>query len=109
MHHNIRNALESHDNVEMHAAIFAAARFAARSKTFAVNMCSKISDMIKGYATPLDMKLRLIPIFQVWLPSSMFVSETFGESGSTNFTFRYKCAYLVALWPTCVDALGEKP
>lgn len=65
MHHNIRSALESHDNVEMHAAIFAAARFAARSKTFAVNMCSKISDMIKGYATPLDMKLRLIPIFQV--------------------------------------------
>ena len=109
MHHNIRNALESHDNVEMHAAIFAAARFAARSKTFAVNMCSKISDMIKGYATPLDMKLRLIPIFQVWLPSSMFVSETFGESGSTNFTFPYKGAYLVALWPTCVDALGEKP
>ena len=67
MHHNIRNALDSHDNVEMHAAIFAAARFAARSKTFAVNMCSKISDMIKGYATPLDMKLRLIPIFQVWM------------------------------------------
>lgn len=64
VHHNIRSALESHDNVEMHAAIFAAARFAARSKTFAVNMCSKISDMIKGYATPLDMKLRLIPIFQ---------------------------------------------
>ena len=66
VHHNIRNALDSHDNVEMHAAIFAATRFAARSKTFAVNMCSKISDMIKGYATPLDMKLRLIPIFQVW-------------------------------------------
>ena len=65
VHHNIRNALDSHDNVEMHAAIFAATRFAARSKTFAVNMCSKISDMIKGYATPLDMKLRLIPIFQV--------------------------------------------
>ena len=67
VHHNIRNALDSHDNVEMHAAILAASRFAARSKTFAVNMCSKISDMIRGYATPLDMKLRLIPIFQVCL------------------------------------------
>ncbi len=64
VHHNIRNALDSHDTVELHAAIFAAGRFAARSKTFAVNMCSKISEMIRGYATPLDMKLRLIPIFQ---------------------------------------------
>ena len=75
MHHNIRSALESHDNVEMHAAIFAAARFAARSKTFAVNMCSKISDMIKGYATPLDMKLRLIPIFQVWSLDFMLLNK----------------------------------
>jgi integrator complex subunit 7 len=64
VHHNIRNALDSHDTVELHAAIFAAGKFAAQSKTFAVNMCSKISEMIKGYATPLEMKLRLIPIFQ---------------------------------------------
>ena len=28
-------------------------RFAAQSKVFAVNMCSKISEMIRGYATPL--------------------------------------------------------
>lgn len=27
-------------------------------------MCEKISDMIKGYATPPEMKLRLIPMFQ---------------------------------------------
>ena len=64
VHHNIRNALDSHDSSEVHAAIHAAARFAARSKTFAVNMCSKISDMIRGLATPLDMKIKLVPIFQ---------------------------------------------
>ena len=27
-------------------------------------MCEKISDMIKGYATAPEMKLRLIPMFQ---------------------------------------------
>ena len=32
---------------------FVAGRFAAQSKMFAVNMCSKISEMIRGYSTPL--------------------------------------------------------
>lgn len=27
-------------------------------------MCDKISEMIKGLETPLEMKLKLIPIFQ---------------------------------------------
>ena len=64
VHHSIRQALDSQDSVELRAAIYAAARFAARSTSFAVNMCEKISDMIKGYATPPEMKLRLIPMFQ---------------------------------------------
>ena len=64
VHHNIRQALDSQDSIEIRAAIYAASRFAARSKTFAVNMCQKISDMIKGYSTPPEMKLRLIPMFQ---------------------------------------------
>jgi integrator complex subunit 7 len=64
VHHSIRNALDSHDSVELQAAIYTAGRFAARSKTFAVNMCSKISEMISGLETPLDRKLKLIPIFQ---------------------------------------------
>ena len=63
-HHNIRSALDSQDSIELRAAIYSASRFAARSKCFAVNMCEKISDMIKGYATPPEMKLRLIPMFQ---------------------------------------------
>ena len=63
-HHNIRSALDSQDSSELRAAIYAASRFAALSKSFAVNMCEKISDMIKGYATPPEMKLRLIPMFQ---------------------------------------------
>lgn len=48
----------------MEAAIYAAQMFAAQSKLFAVSMCSKISDMIRGQATPASMKLQLIPILQ---------------------------------------------
>ena len=39
-------------------------RFAARSKTFSVDMCPKLLEMITGQATSLPIKLRLIPIFQ---------------------------------------------
>ncbi len=63
-HNSIRHAMDSQDAVELKAAIYSASCFAARSKSFAINMCSKISEMIKGYATPPEMKLRLIPMFQ---------------------------------------------
>lgn len=64
VHHSIRRSLDSHDAVEVEAAIFAAMQFASQSKTFAVSMCNKISDMIQGQATPAHMKLQLIPILQ---------------------------------------------
>ncbi|XP_051162958.1 integrator complex subunit 7 [Leptopilina boulardi] len=64
VHHSIRRSLDSHDSVEVEAAIYAAQMFAAQSKLFAVSMCSKISDMIRGQATPASMKLQLIPILQ---------------------------------------------
>lgn len=56
--------MDSHDSVEVEAAIYAAQMFAAQSKLFAVSMCSKISDMIRGQVTPASMKLQLIPILQ---------------------------------------------
>lgn len=64
VHHSIRRSLDSHDSVEVEAAIYAAQMFAAQSKLFAVSMCSKISDMIRGQVTPASMKLQLIPILQ---------------------------------------------
>ncbi|GLG96261.1 Integrator complex subunit 7 [Gryllus bimaculatus] len=64
VHHSIRRSLDSHDTVEVEAAIYAARQFAAQSKLFAVSMCNKISDMIQGLATPAHMKLQLIPILQ---------------------------------------------
>uniref|UniRef100_A0A1B6DJT3 Integrator complex subunit 7 n=1 Tax=Clastoptera arizonana TaxID=38151 RepID=A0A1B6DJT3_9HEMI len=64
VHHSIRRSLDSHDSVEVEAAIYAAMHFAAQSKSFAVSMCNKISQMIQGLATPAHMKLQLIPILQ---------------------------------------------
>lgn len=63
-HHSIRQSLDSHDNVEVEAAIFAAANFSAQSKDFAGGICNKISEMIQGLAIPVDLKLKLIPILQ---------------------------------------------
>uniref|UniRef100_G3UJU2 Integrator complex subunit 7 n=1 Tax=Loxodonta africana TaxID=9785 RepID=G3UJU2_LOXAF len=63
-HHSIRQSLDSHDNVEVEAAVFAAANFSAQSKDFAVGICNKISEMIQGLATPVDLKLKLTPILQ---------------------------------------------
>jgi len=65
VHHSVQNALDSHDSsVELEAAIFAAGKFAAHSESFSVNVCAKIGEMVGGYATPLDMKLKLISVFQ---------------------------------------------
>ena len=61
--HAIRDALDSHDAVELEAAIYAASKF-AHSRTFSVNMCSKIAEMIRGPATPVPVQLQLIPVLQ---------------------------------------------
>ena len=68
MHHSIRNALDAKEStslVELDAAIFAAGKFAGESETFSVNVCHKISDMVGGHSTSLDMKIKLISVFQV--------------------------------------------
>uniref|UniRef100_A0A665WFH6 Integrator complex subunit 7 n=1 Tax=Echeneis naucrates TaxID=173247 RepID=A0A665WFH6_ECHNA len=63
-HHTIRQSLDSHDNVEVEAAIFAAASFSAQSKDFAAGICNKVSEMIQGLDTPVELKLKLIPMLQ---------------------------------------------
>ncbi|ESP02279.1 hypothetical protein LOTGIDRAFT_91873, partial [Lottia gigantea] len=64
VHHSITMSLDSHDTVEVEAAIFAANHFSAVSKVFAAGICNKLAEMISGLATPVDMKLQLILIFQ---------------------------------------------
>ncbi|KAK1889540.1 Integrator complex subunit 7 [Dissostichus eleginoides] len=51
-HHSIRQSLDSHDNVEVEAAIYAAASFSAQSKDFAAGICNKVSEMIQALDTP---------------------------------------------------------
>lgn len=64
VHHAIRRALDSHDTVEVEAAIYASVQFAAQSKTFAISMCSKVATMIESLQTPVNMKLQLIPVLR---------------------------------------------
>lgn len=64
VHHAIRRALDSHDTVEVEAAIYASSCFAAQSSSFAISMCAKISDMIESLQVPVPMKLLLIPVLR---------------------------------------------
>lgn len=64
VHHSIVNGLDSHDATEVDAAVFAAEKFAEQSSAFAASICNKLSDMIQDIATPVDLKLQLIPILQ---------------------------------------------
>ncbi|KAL8606531.1 hypothetical protein ACOMHN_015571 [Nucella lapillus] len=61
VHHSIIRALDSHDAVEVEAAIFAADKFSEKSKSFSMTICSKMITMLSGLATPVEMKLKLIP------------------------------------------------
>ncbi|XP_071162699.1 integrator complex subunit 7-like [Mytilus edulis] len=64
VHHSIVNGFDSNDAVEVDAAVFAAGKFAEQSSSFAASICNNLSDMIQNIATPVDLKLQLIPILQ---------------------------------------------
>nr|CAB3256489.1 integrator complex subunit 7-like [Phallusia mammillata] len=63
-HHSIQQGLDSHDRVEQDAAIFATTQFASHSQQFASSICNKIAMMLQGLSTPLEVKLKLIPVLQ---------------------------------------------
>ncbi|CAB3254411.1 unnamed protein product [Arctia plantaginis] len=60
VHHAIRRGLDSHDNVEVDAAIYATTRFAAHSNTFAVAMCNKLWDMVDCESTAAERRAKLV-------------------------------------------------
>nr|XP_039249047.1 integrator complex subunit 7-like [Styela clava] len=64
VHHSIRQGLDSHDRVEQEAAIYATIQFASHSGEFATSICNKIATMLQGLSTPLEIKLKLIPVLQ---------------------------------------------
>jgi len=60
--HSIRLALESHDELEAKQAIYAANKFSSISKTFAASLYEGLSEIIEDNQSPLDRKLKLIPL-----------------------------------------------
>ncbi|ESO09949.1 hypothetical protein HELRODRAFT_190339 [Helobdella robusta] len=62
VHHSILSSLESHDKVEVLAALTAASAFAAKSQSFASIICCKLLEMIDKLSVPVDMKARFIHI-----------------------------------------------
>ena len=64
VHHKVRCSLDSQDQVELLAGIFAAKKLAATSSTFATDMCACVLDRVTNPATSLPVKLRLVPILQ---------------------------------------------
>ena len=64
VHHKVRCSLDSQDEVELLAGIYAADKFAATSKSFSTDMCSKLLEMVHNPATSVPVKLKLVPILQ---------------------------------------------
>lgn len=60
VHHAIRRGLDSHDNVEVDAAIYATTQFAAHSNAFAISMCNKLSDMVECENTGAVRRAKLV-------------------------------------------------
>uniref|UniRef100_A0A2A4K2F8 Integrator complex subunit 7 n=1 Tax=Heliothis virescens TaxID=7102 RepID=A0A2A4K2F8_HELVI len=60
VHHAIRRGLDSHDNVEVDAAIYATTRFAEHSNAFAVAMCNKLWDMVDCESTAAERRAKLV-------------------------------------------------
>jgi integrator complex subunit 7 len=82
VHHCLLHGLESHDNVEVEAAVWATAAFAAQSRqgclnhyffhpniklcgrSFATSALDQLARMVEDLSTPIDLKLKLLTILQ---------------------------------------------
>jgi integrator complex subunit 7 len=64
VHQCVSASLKTHDRVELEAAIFATNKLCEVSGAFASSVCDEIAEMIQGLATPVPVKLKLLPIFQ---------------------------------------------
>ncbi|CAG0917398.1 unnamed protein product [Notodromas monacha] len=89
VHHAIRSALDSHDREELEAAILAAARFTKHSKTFSTNISGKISEMMEGLSHPVEIKIKLLPIF-----------GNMHHDAETALTVRSLCLELLRTYPS---------
>jgi integrator complex subunit 7 len=62
IHHCIRDRLDSHDEIEVSAAIDAAAAYAEKSEEFALNIYPKVISMIHRLETLPELKIRLLTV-----------------------------------------------
>ncbi|KHJ40772.1 hypothetical protein D918_09214 [Trichuris suis] len=60
----VRDALHSHDQLELREAILAAKRFCRYSKYFANIIVPLVSEMLESFCFPIEIKIMLIPILQ---------------------------------------------
>jgi len=77
IHHCIRTSLDSHDVEEVEAAIFATKCFAEQSRSFASSIWQPVTEMIKGLVTPIDIKLKLIPVLKFMYHDTNVAKEIF--------------------------------
>ncbi|KAG1652194.1 Integrator complex subunit 7 [Nymphon striatum] len=89
VHHSIRDSFDSHNTIELDAAVFAAQKFSKYSKDFSASICDKIEEMIHKLSTPVDMKLKLIPILQ-----NMY------HDTQTSSVVRKLCTHLLDNYPS---------
>lgn len=87
--HLIRDALDASHALELQAAIAAAEKYAAVSKTFAVSMCERLTQMLSALSTPVEVKLQLIKVFQ-----------HMHHDAETAATVRGVCLQLLERYPT---------
>uniref|UniRef100_A0A5S6R461 UEV domain-containing protein n=1 Tax=Trichuris muris TaxID=70415 RepID=A0A5S6R461_TRIMR len=60
----VRDALRSHDQLELREAILAAKRFCKYSRYFANIIVSQVSEMLESFSFPMEIKIMLVPILQ---------------------------------------------
>ncbi|KAF2367660.1 Armadillo-type fold [Trinorchestia longiramus] len=87
--HLVTDALHASHSLELQAAIAAAEKYAAVSKTFAVSMCERLTQMLSALSTPVEVKLQLIKVFQ-----------HMHHDAETAATVRGVCLQLLERYPT---------
>ncbi|KJE97273.1 hypothetical protein CAOG_07709 [Capsaspora owczarzaki ATCC 30864] len=75
VHNAVLNALSATDEIEVDAAIGAAARFCSVSSEFASALCTRIGPMCRGHDTPPLVKLRLLQLLALMHHSAQLCKE----------------------------------
>lgn len=108
IHHCIRDSLDSHDEVEVSAAIDAAAAYAKHSKEFALNMYPKALAMIHGLETEPALKIKLLSVLHHDHYDSILaqeVSSRLEELLTSHPSEKFVCSVLHTLSFVCSSSL----